>query len=77
LGGTKNIAKDETGVITFNRPDIKRYRQWYLAPDIDFSKIKTNSKAVKVLFTFLNALKFPAPALELSNGKIKVHAIYF
>ena len=77
FGGTKNIAKDENGVITFNRPDIKRYRQWYLAPDVDFSKIKTNSKAVKVLFTFLNAFKFPAPALELSNGKLKLHALYF
>ena len=28
-------------------------------------------------FYFLNAFKFPAPALELSNGKMKVHGLYF
>lgn len=77
FGGTENIGKDDTGNITFSRPDIKRYRQWYLAPDIDLSKIKTNSKALNFLFTVLSAFKFPAPALEFSNGKFRLHAIYF
>ena len=26
---------------------------------------------------FLDAFKFPTPSLELSNGKLKVHAIHF
>lgn len=77
LGGTENVSKDVAGNIIFNRPDIKRYRQWYLAPDIDLSKIKTKSKPLKFFLTFLSAFKFPAPALEFSNGKFKVHAIYF
>jgi len=77
FGGTKNVAEDDNGNIVFNRTDVKRYRQWYLAPDIDFSKLKTNSKALKLVFTFLSAFKFPAPALEFSNGKLKAHAIYF
>ena len=77
LGGRKNFAQDENGITTFERPDIKRYRQWFLSPDIDFSKIKTNSKMVRLIFTFLNAFKFPAPALELSNGKLKLHGLYF
>ncbi|MBL0273074.1 MAG: DUF2279 domain-containing protein [Chitinophagaceae bacterium] len=77
LGGTENVSKDVAGNIVFNRPDIKRYRQWYLAPDIDLSKIKTKSKPLKFFLTFLSAFKFPAPALEFSNGKFKVHAIYF
>ena len=77
FGGTKNIAEDENGIITFNRPDIKRHRQWYIAPDIDLSKIKTKSKAFKFFLTFLSAFKFPAPTLEFSNGKFKAHAIYF
>ncbi len=77
FGGTQNIGKDDNGNITFNRPDVKRYRQWYLAPDIDLSKIKTNSKALKFFLTFLSAFKFPTPALEFSNGKFKAHAIYF
>jgi hypothetical protein len=77
FGGTQNIGKDDNGNITFNRPDIKRYRQWFLAPDIDLSKIKVNSKALKFFLTFLSAFKFPAPALEFSNGKLKTHAVYF
>lgn len=77
FGGTQNIGKDDNGNIIFSRPDIKRYRQWYLAPDIDFTKIKTDKKGLKFLFTVLSAFKFPAPALELSSGKLKAHAIYF
>ena len=42
-----------------------------------FSKIKTKSKPLKFFLTFLSAFKFPAPALEFSNGKFKVHSIYF
>ena len=77
FGGTENIGKDENGNIIFNRPDIKRYRQWFLAPDIDLTKIKTNKKGLKFLFTVLSAFKFPTPSLELGNGRIRLHAIHF
>ena len=77
FGGTENIGKDDNGNITFNRPDIKRYRQWFLSPDIDLTKIKTNKKGVKFLLTVLSAFKFPTPSLEFSNGKFKAHAIHF
>jgi len=76
FGGFENKWEDDPGVIV-DRTDIKRYRQWYLAPDINFSKIKTNSKAMRVLFAALDAFKFPAPGLELSNGKISVNALHF
>jgi hypothetical protein len=77
FGGVKNIGYDDDGNVIFDRQDIKRYRQWYLAPDIDFTKIKTNKKGVKILLFVLNSLKFPAPALEFSNGKFKGHWIAF
>ena len=77
FGGEKNIGLDKNGNIVFDRTDIKRYRQWFLAPDIDLSKIKTNKKAVKFLLTFLSSFKFPLPSLELSNGKLKAHALHF
>jgi hypothetical protein len=78
FGGTENIAKDENGNITFDRRDVRRHRQWYIAPDIDLSKIKTNSKALKFFFTFLSAFKFPAPALEINaHGKPKFYFLYF
>lgn len=77
FGGFENIWIDEDTGMSVNRTDIKRYRQWFLAPDINFSKIKTNKKGVKVLLGFLDAFKFPTPSLEFSNGKFKVHAIHF
>lgn len=77
FGGTKNIGYDENGNEIFNRTDIKRYRQWYLSPDIDFSRIKTNKQALKVLFFVLDCFKFPAPTLEFSNGSFKGHWIVF
>ena len=77
FGATENVARDNQGAITFDRRDIRRYRQWYLAPDIDLSKIRTNKKAVRFLLTFLSAFKFPTPALEFSKGKFKLHGLYF
>lgn len=77
FGGFENIWTNGNPGFLVNRTDIKRYRQWYLAPDIDWSKIKTKSKAVNFFFTVLSAFKFPTPSLELSNGKFKVHAIHF
>ncbi len=77
FGGTRNFALDNAGNIIFDRPDIKRYRQWFLAPDIDLTKIKTNKKGVRFLFTVLSAFKFPAPSLEYGNGKFRLHALHF
>lgn len=77
FGGIENIGKDKDGNVNFDRTDIKRYRQWFLSPDIDLSRIKTNSKFLNVLFVFLSSFKFPAPAIELSNGKLKGHFLYF
>ncbi len=76
LGGFENKWTDALGN-TVVRNDIKRYRQWYLAPDIDFTKIKTTKKGLKILFYVLNLVKFPAPGLELSNGKLMLKAIVY
>lgn len=75
FGGFENQAKDNEGNVTFDRRDIKRYRQWYLAPDIDFTKIETNSKLLRTIFSALNVVKFPAPGIEISKGKLKFKPI--
>lgn len=77
FGARSNIAYNKNGEIIFNRTDIHRYRQWYLAPDIDFTKIPTNKKGIKVLLFLLNSFKFPAPTLEYSIGSFKGHWIVF
>ncbi|MBD0332566.1 MAG: DUF2279 domain-containing protein [Chitinophagaceae bacterium] len=77
FGGFENVAYDKNGNLTFSRLDIKRYRQFYLSPDVDFTKIKTTNKVLKTTFNILNALKLPAPALEFSNGKLQGHILLF
>ena len=77
FGANENVGKDDNGTIVFNRPDIKRRRQWYLAPDIDLTKIRTNKKGLKLLFNLVNIVKFPMPALEYSDGKFRFNAISF
>ena len=77
FGARSNVALDTNGNVTFDRHDIKRYRQWYISPDVDFSKIRTNKKGLKILFFVLDAFKFPAPTLEYSNGSFKGRWIVF
>ncbi len=75
FGATDN--KWTANGISYDRSDIKRVREFYLAPDIDFTRIPTKNKWLKRVFFVLNAFKFPAPALMLSNGKLQVKALYF
>ena len=75
-GGEQNAWIDANNNV-FTRFDIPRRREFYLAPDIKFSKIKTKSKALKTLFFVLDGFKFPSPALVLSKGRLKVHGFYF
>jgi uncharacterized protein YfiM (DUF2279 family) len=77
FGGFENKWVDESGA-TVDRTDIPRKRQFFLAPDIDFTKIKTNQKWLRTVFTLLNAFKCPAPTLMIdSHGKVRAYAIYF
>ncbi len=77
FGARDNFAADKNGSVTFYRPDVKRYRQWYLAPDIDLTKIKTKKKGIKIALNILNIFKFPAPSLEYSKNGFKVNFIHF
>ena len=77
FGGFENKWIDELGN-EVNRNDIPRKRQYYLAPDIDFTRIKTSSKFLRTTFVVLNAFKCPAPTLMIdSKGKVKGYFLYF
>ena len=77
FGARSNIAYDENGNTTFYQPQIDRYRQWYLAPDIDLTKIKTRKKGIKVALQVLNILKFPTPSLGYSKNGFNVNFLHF
>jgi len=48
-------------------PEINRYRQFFLSPDIDYTQFKSDSKFVNGLLEALNLTKLPAPAVEYST----------
>ncbi len=76
LGARRNQWQNSNGQ-HFDYSFVPRKRQWYLSPDIDLTKIKTRKKWLKTVLFVANALKFPAPALELSSGKLKMKWFYF
>jgi len=58
-------------------PYYDRYRQFYLSLDVDFTKIKTNSKVLKKIFNSISYIKVPFPTLEISNRRIKGYFFHF
>ena len=76
LGANENVW-EENGE-TIERRDIPRLRQFYFAPDVDLTRIKTNSAFLKTFFAIANVIKVPAPAIEVnSQGHFKFHPVYF
>jgi len=74
------------GMITASKPagadafggGLLWQRRYFLAPDIDLTRIKTRSKALRTVFFVLNSINIPTPALELNgSGQLKGHWIYF
>ncbi|MFK7808794.1 MAG: DUF2279 domain-containing protein [Saprospiraceae bacterium] len=77
-GGMFGEFKNRTSYRGVSIPETKRYRQFFLSPDIDWTKIPTKSKFLKGVFQALNFIKLPAPALEVDGrGKFRGHWLYF
>lgn len=73
-GAKENVNTPESG----NTTVYERYRQFYIAPDVDLTKIKTRSRALKTIFGVFGFLKVPAPTIEFNgNGNTKVYWLYF
>lgn len=53
------------------------YAQWFLAPDLNLSRIRTNKKAIRWLLFVLDGIHLPAPALEFSQKRLHFHPLYF
>ena len=76
LGGVRN--KWLTNGTSHDYTFIEREREFYLSPDIDFTKIPTKSPVLKTMFELLNVVKFPAPALMMNDrGKVTFQPLYF
>lgn len=73
-GGHQNITEYNGKPV----PQFQRYRQFYFAPDINLTRIKTKSRFLKTVFNAVRFIKFPLPAIEFNEKKQWVfHGIYF
>lgn len=67
------------GMLTGNNTNYdNRYRQFYLAADINLENIPTKFHFLKTFFSVFNSIKIPTPTIEFNASQgIKFHYIYF
>ncbi len=59
------------------RDAYPRHRQFFVSPDIDLTRIRTNKRWLKTTLSILNFIKIPAPAVEYNTlGYWKWHWLY-
>lgn len=64
-------------------PDASRaagfhpFNRFFLAPDLDLSRLRSRKKVVNWLLFVLDGIRLPLPALELSQGRLQFHPLYF
>ena len=61
----------------FDLPSVTRYRQYLISLDVDWSKIKTDSRFIKILLKGITFIKLPFATLEYNSmGKFKGYWMY-
>lgn len=61
-----------------NIPATKRYRQYLLSLDIDWTRIETDSKVLQIVLKAMTFIKLPFPALEYNSmGKFRGYWLYY
>jgi len=73
------------GMLTANNESVNNLftnqiqaRQYYLSFDVDLTRIKTDSHALKTIFSVLNVIKVPLPTVEFnSRNKVVFRLFYF
>lgn len=79
--GAEGMIGGEENHTTYNgvtMPYFKRFRQFYISPDIDLSRIKTKSIFLKTCLRVINFIKIPAPTIELSKeNNLAFKLLYF
>lgn len=75
--GAEGLIEARPGSASEASAGITPYRQFYLSPDIDLTRIRTRSKAVRTVLFLASSIKVPAPAIEFSDGVWRGHWLYF
>lgn len=74
FGAQKNLWTDNHITYALDEEIYPRIGQFYISPDIDFSKFKIQHPSIKTIFTILNIFKLPLPAVGVdTKGNITFH----
>ncbi|MEM8909975.1 MAG: DUF2279 domain-containing protein [Bacteroidota bacterium] len=77
-GGFSNRWETEGQQFAVDPALYPRYRQFYLSPDIDLTRIPIRNRFLRLLVNVVNMIKIPAPSLEINTqGQFKFHPVYF
>lgn len=77
-GGYSNNWEKDGAKYSLDPDAFPRYSKFYIAPDIDLTRIPTRSPFLKTLFGMLNMVKVPAPTLEFnSQDGVRWHWLRF
>ena len=75
-GGFEN--KWTNNGLSFDATDKDRYRQYFLALDLNLPGIKTQNPTLRTILNVLNIFKTPSPAIEFNSRKeIHFHLVYY
>ncbi len=76
-GGFENRWKISDENFMLSETEYPRYRQFYLALDLDLDRFKPKSHFLRTLFSILNVFKTPSPAVEITTrGEVLFHFIH-
>ncbi len=67
FGGYRNNWTIDGISYTLDPQKYPRYHQIFIAPDVDWSRVRTRIPWLKPVFKLLNLTKTPAPAIEIYN----------
>lgn len=67
FGGFANRWTEDESDFELSEQEFPRYSQYYLSPDIDFSRIPSKRPFVRTVLGVLNVFKIPGPVLEINS----------
>ena len=79
--GANGMYGEFENITSFNGveiPKTERYRQYLFSLDVDWTRIKTDSKFLQIILKGMTFIKLPFPTLEYnSKGNFKGYWIYY
>lgn len=75
--GMTGASKNSMTYLGKEIPSFDRYRQFYIGPDLDLTRIKTRSVVINSIFKTFGFIRLPLPVIEINNHGARFHPLYF